>query len=92
MLVYGEGSPIKQFYMRDGIHLNNSGTKMFLYNISKCVSIIRKTDHRNSSTEYIKNDRAETVGDIVPGMGSMVIMVKIGSTDKMCLADTTRTL
>lgn len=42
--VYGNGSPAVHYFQRDGIHLNNNGTRTLVRCLDKTVPIVRRND------------------------------------------------
>lgn len=55
--IYGDGSTVRQYYYRDGIHLSRSGTSILLQTLNKAVTIMsRKTtrDHGFNNGHYTR--------------------------------------
>lgn len=47
--IFGDGSTVNQYFLRDLIHLSPQGTRTLLHTINKSVTIMTKQNHRYSS-------------------------------------------
>lgn len=50
--VFGDGSVVRNFFYRDGIHLNNTGTSALLQTVNKLVQLLPTSSSNSNRTGY----------------------------------------